>query len=45
MEIKKYAAPEETTHMSLSLLTSAKVKNYLEVCKHITNFNFCTNEV
>lgn len=39
---KKYAAPFETTHRVE--LTSAKVRKVKEVCKFITNFNFCTNE-
>lgn len=39
---KKYAAPEETTHKNE--LSSAKVRKKAEVCKLITNFNFCTNE-
>lgn len=41
---KKYAAAVTTTHKSMSF-DSAKVRNKLEVCKYITNFNFCTNEV
>lgn len=39
---KKYAATEATTHMSLSLLSSAKVRKNLEVCKYYIKFNVST---
>lgn len=38
MREKKYAAPEETTHKSMSF-DSAKVRKKAEVCKFMTNFN------
>lgn len=40
MEIKKYAAPEETTHKNE--LSSAKVRKNLEVCKYYIKFNVST---
>lgn len=44
MREKKYAAPFETTHKSMSF-DSAKVRIFGGTTKVNTNFNFCTNEI